>query len=396
MSSVVKTVQEILNKLIKSPGLRPIYRRNLLLARVSAAFHLLDHDGDDRTDDQASSVRLQELLRYIEDQVASPACFDDVKTFVEKLDLSGMQYLSSEFLPGLRKKLENSDSSDQASLLVLKTQYLVATCPLTYTSIPGDKPTSQCVTCESEGEVLACFKCFRKIWNAGLELYKDIATRSPDKLSNDPQIPPDLALLVAFCSIKLASPAPGLPLNSRSASQTRHLFHATLVLEYQLSFSPKCSPLLLVLTQLHLLLGSAPRARQLWEELGIKRTIMDSLAPLFYDRLSTVAPALLSPLDNSGWQLMDLLTSHYSYSLRLRMPRRLVDAFESESYSSVLEIPKYILNLRTSATRVMSLVEEARSERFLGAPTYELLSDARFGMIDMAVLPRGILRLTPP
>jgi len=75
---------------------------------------------------------------------------------------------------------------------------------------------------------------------------------------------------------------------------------------------------------------------------------------------------------------MDALTSHFSYSLKLRMPRRLVDAFESASYSSVLEIPKYIQNLRSSATRVISLVEETRSERVLGAPTWELFSDPRF------------------
>ena len=87
---------------------------------------------------------------------------------------------------------------------------------------------------------------------------------------------------------------------------------------------------------------------------------------------------MISPSDNWGWQLMDMLTSHFSYSLKLRMPRRLVDAFEAESYSSVLEIPKYISDLRTSATRAMSLVEESRAERLLGAPTWELFTDLRF------------------
>ena len=369
--TAVETVQGLLLQLIKSPNLRPIYRRNVLLARVSATFQLISDETDDSVDGQASSTRLQELTRYIEDQANSPACFDDIKPFVEKLDRSGMDHLAQEFLPQLCKKRESEGDAEarQARLLSLKVRYLMATCPLSYSSVPD--------------EAAARTRCFTSIWQDGLEFYKDIATKSADTLSVDPQLPPELALLVAFCSIKLANTDPNGSLASIPASSRRHFFHAILLLEYQLSFSPKNSQLLLVLVQLHLLLGSAPRSRQLWDELGVKRTIMDSLAPLVYDRLSLTSPALLSPSENWGWQLMDMLTSHFSYSLKLRMPRRLVDAFESESYSSVLEIPKYIHNLRTSTTRAMSLVEETRSERVLGAPTWELFSDPRFSTMPL-------------
>lgn len=378
LPSVVKDVQSLLIDLIKSPTLRPIYKRNVLLARVSAVFQLLTPDGNDSIDGQASSLRLQELIRYIEDQATSPACFDDVKTFVEKLDQSGLTYLVNSFLP----KLAENKEDYQAGLLALKFRYLATTCPLWYTTVPGEKPRSRCQACSSEGPYASCVTCFGAIWDEALVLYKDIAAKAPEKLSGDAYVPPELALLAAFCSIKVALPDPKattLP-NAGLGTALRHLARAVLVLEYQLSFSPKNAPILLVLVQLHLRLGSAPRARQLWEELGIKRTILDSLGPILYDRLSTVAPALLSPSDNWGWQLMDMLTSHYAYSLKLRMPRRLIDAFEAESYGSILDMPAYVTDLRTSATRAMSLVEETRSERVLGAPSWELFSDLRFSM----------------
>ncbi|KAF4127009.1 N-acetyltransferase B complex (NatB) non catalytic subunit [Geosmithia morbida] len=377
---VVTEVHDLLLELVKFPGLRAIYRRNLLLARVSAAFQLLTPDGDDSIDGRASSTRLQELMRYVEDQAASPACFDDVKTFVEKLDLSGLRYFVDDFLAGLGERKEKL-SAGQAGLLALKFRYLTATCPISYTTVPGEKPRAKCQRCGAEEQYASCASCFRGIWDEALVLYKDIATKAPDQLLSDAHVPPELALLLAVCSVRLAFPDPkATPAASTytSAESLWHLYHAVLVLEYQLSFSPKNAPILLVLVQLHLRLGSAPRSRQLWGELGVKRTIMDSLGPLFYDRLSTVAPALLSPSDTWGWQLMDMLTSHYSYSLKMRMPRRLIDAFEAESYGSVLDMPRYIHDLRTSATRAMSLVEETRSERMLGRPTWELFSDPRF------------------
>jgi hypothetical protein len=207
-----------------------------------------------------------------------------------------------------------------------------------------------------------------------------MATATPDRLSND-DIPADLVILAAFCGIKLASPRPDIPCSKLPVDSFRSIYRGLLLLERQLAFTPKNSQLLLLLLQLHLLVGSGPRARQLFEELRIKRTVMDSLGPLFYDRLSIVAPALLSPSDDYGWQLMDMLSGHYSVSLKLRMPRRLFEAFESQSYSSILTIPKYITDLRNSCTRAMSLVEEARSERMLGNPTWELLSEKRFSKL---------------
>lgn len=373
-------MHELLLKLVQSPKLRPIYKRNLQLARVSSAFHLAPNTGEDVTNGEVNTVRLQELIRYIEAQASSPACFEDIKQFIELLDVSGIKHLTGEFLPALVQKHSNEDkTSNSVQVLSFKVQYFITTCSLAYSSIAGSIPKYKCIQCEAESGAPSCSACFTSLSQRGMELYKSITEESPDGYSSQPEILSELVILIAFCSIKLISSEQAPPYSPKA---TRHIFQAILLLEHQLAFNPKDSQLLLLLLQMHLLVGSAPRSRQLLEDLAVKRTIVDSLGPLFYDRLTTVSPNLLSPSDNIGWQVMDLLSSHYSVSLKLRMPRRLIDAFESESYSAVLDIPTYINDLRRSCTRAMSMVEETRSERLLGCPTCELFTEERYGTLS--------------
>lgn len=373
-----KTVRELLMKLVQTPKLRPIYKKNLIMARVLAAFELSIDDDDDSLDgEQPNSTRLRELVRYIGNQNEYQACFDDVKVFIEQLDRTGIRYLLNSCIPHLHDSSVDEQHSHRLRLLGYKLKFFILTCPGSYTAVPGDELRFTCASCEAETEFQSCQKCFTVILQRSLDLYEIIAVESPDLLTSS-AMSTDLVILIASCCIKLASANPDLPCSSLPASGFRYIIRGLLILERQLAFSPKNSQILLLLLQLHLLVGSAPRTTYLFEELAIKRTVMDSLAPLFYDRLTTVAPALLSPSDDMGYQLVDMLASHYQVSLKLRMPRRLTDALESDTYSSVLDIPRYITSLRHSCTRVMSLVEEIRSERMLGCPTWELLSHERF------------------
>lgn len=194
-------------------------------------------------------------------------------------------------------------------------------------------------------------------------------------------------MLLAACLVDLAT-LQSSPTSLPSPQSTKYLVQALLLLDQQLVKCPKHSQITLLLVQLHLLLGSGQEARGMWETLAVKNTIMDSLAPIFYDRLSTVAPGVMSPDDSAGWQLMQSIKTHYQTSLKMRMPRRLIDAFEAGSYSAVLDIPRYIENLRASGTRAMSLVESARSERLLQDPETDLRSDPRF---SKSKVPNGLL-----
>ncbi|KAI8679171.1 hypothetical protein NCS57_00193900 [Fusarium keratoplasticum] len=373
---IEETVQKLLLKFVKSPNLRPIYKRIILLARVAAAFNLASNDRDDLADGEPASFRLKELINYIKDQGINAACFDDIKTFVEVLTPPALSYLAYDFVPKLADEMEDELKSARIRTLSYKLQYFAATCPSMYTNVPGEKPLRKCVVTDVEVNASSPAPCFNTIAKDALEVYKSLNELTEKHPSVEGEIRPELAVIIALCNIQLAFP-PSTEI-SNSPVSFAPLLRAVLLLEHQLSLTPKHGIISLLLVQLHLLTGSSPRAREIWETLGVKRTIMDSLGPIFYDRLSTLSPALISPSDNWGWDLMELLQSHFSVSLKLRMPRRLIDAFESGSYSSVIDIPQYIEDLRWSCTRAMSLVEETRTERLLGENFSEVLIDPRF------------------
>ncbi|PKK41477.1 hypothetical protein CI102_14249 [Trichoderma harzianum] len=373
-------VQKLLAKLLSSEHMRPMYRRNILLARVLAVFNLGPSDESDVLDGRPSSLRLRELIHYIDDQYICPACFSDVKTLMENLDANGLKYLAFDHLPRLAEGDEKNFKAAFTRLLTLKTQYLLLTNRKTKSR--GQDQQLQCTVCEATVKTALCNTCLSRLSEASVACYDSITKSDGENAKIKTEVLPELAILIAFCSLSLAFDGPaqtGQPLESKAA---RHLIRAALLLDDQLAQNPGHSQLSLLLTQLHIRLGSAYRAADVWDVIGVKRTIIDSLGPVFYDRLSTIAPALLSSYDSWGSHLMDLLQSHYQISLKLRMPRRLVDAFESGSYSSVMGIPKYIDRLRMSCTRAMSLAEARRIERLLGQTSHELDSDPRFNEVD--------------
>ncbi|PNY29927.1 Uncharacterized protein TCAP_00161 [Tolypocladium capitatum] len=373
-----KLVQDVLLSVAKSKNLRPIYRRNVLLARVSAAFDLGAGDEDDLQDGRPSSLRIRELSNYVEDQKSSLACFDDIKGFVERLDASAIKHMAYRHIPRLADASPDGAVAARVRLLSLKLQYFASTCPLSAVTVPGEKPRSKCAFCDAEFDTALCPSCLSGIGRNALALYQSAAKDLAGNPAAENEIIPELAMVVGFCNLRLAFNHERRGYTRSRPPLAQHLLRALFMLEHQFHLTPKHSQTSLVLVQLHLLLGSAHRSREIWDNLAVKRTIVDSLAPIFYDRLSTVSPSAISPSDGWAWQLHETLRSHYAVSLNLRMPRRLIDAFEAGKYSSIMDMPKYIENLRASCTRAMSLVEEARADRLLGQRYGELLNDARF------------------
>ncbi|WXC49278.1 hypothetical protein QX201_008959 [Fusarium graminearum] len=373
---VEETVQKLLLKFIKSPDLRPIYKRIILLARLSAAFNLASNDEDDLAENEPASFRLKELINYINDQGLNAACFNDIKPFAEKLAPSALKYLAYDFTTKLADDMEDEIKSARIRNLSLKLQYFAATCPSMYSTVPGEKPMRKCIVSGDEIGASSPGPAFSIVATSALKIHKSLAGLTSKSPSVEAEIRSDLAVIAALCYIQAAFP-PSTEISNVPTSYAP-LLQALLLLEHQLSLSPKHSIISLLLVQLHLRVGSSIRAREIWDTLGVKRTIMDSLAPIFYDRLSTIAPALISPSDETGWELLELLSSHFNTSLKLRMPRRLIDAFESGSYSSVVDIPEYMENLRWGCTRVLSLVEETRTDRIMGEQFSEVLTDPRF------------------
>ncbi|KAK5991769.1 hypothetical protein PT974_07803 [Cladobotryum mycophilum] len=365
-------VRELLAKLLASKNMRPMYRRNILLARVSAAFELGPSDEEDAIDGQPTSLRLRELIYYIKDQSTSAACFNDVKGFLERLDVGGLKYLAFEHLPQLSSGDANDVNTARINLLSLKTKYFTLTRRLKSTNIQSE-PGPRCAVCESKVDASICRACLSRLSKAAVESYSSHKSSEGSAIATE--IVPELGILISFCSLNQAFGSQQY--GDVSPSARRHLLRAVLLLEDQLTKNPTHGQISLILVQLHLFLGSVYRASEIWEAVGVKRTIVDSLAPIFYDRLSSVSPSLLSPTDDWGSYLIGLLKSHYNASLKLKMPRRLVDSFEAGSYSSVMGIPHYIENLRASSTRVMSLTEGRRAERLLGL-SGDFMSDPRY------------------
>jgi hypothetical protein len=137
---------------------------------------------------------------------------------------------------------------------------------------------------------------------------------------------------------------------------------AVLLLDTQLKDTPGDTELRLLLVQLYLLLGCASYAYQLWTPLDVKRTIQDSLSPLFFDRISSLSPGLFQ----GTRPLMEPLRSFYNHNLGDRSPVRIWDAFAAGSYTSILDMTEYDGNLRRSCTVMMTLVEERRAIRCYG------------------------------
>ncbi|PHH92169.1 hypothetical protein CDD83_8555 [Cordyceps sp. RAO-2017] len=401
-----KSVQALLLAIAKSKNLRPIYRRNVLLARVLAAFHLGPGDQEDLQDGKPSSLRLRELVSFIDDQKTSPACFDDIKRFMEMLSAPAIKFVAYRHVPQLVDAAAKKETKAQIRLLSLMLQYFVSTCSLSAVRVPGERPTSKCVVCDAAFDASSCPSCLSSIGNKALDLYTQSAEEDVSNPIFKNEVLPGLALTVALCNLGTAFNVDRPGSTPSGLSSTKPLLRALFMLEHQLHLSPKHAPISLVLVQLHLMLGSAYRAREIWDDLSVKRTIVDSLAPIFYDRLSTLAPTVLSPSDSWGNYLMDTLKSHYSTSLKLRMPRRLIDAFEAGSYCSVMEIPKYIENLRAGCTRALSLVEESRTHRLLGVTPRGVLTDDRlvemtdevhlFEVIDYGSFPSWQCSTFPP
>lgn len=360
-----------------SKNMRPMYRRNLLLARVSAAFGLAPSDGNDLEDGRPSSTRLRELLNYIDDQSTSLACFNDVKGFIEQLDAPGRKFVAYEHLKQICEKSSKEHDKTRIQLLSLKTQYLIMTC--------SAGSSSRCTVCDERVDMKLCQACLSQIHRAAVDAYSSLGKTANDDEVIKTEILPELAILIVYCS--LTNPSQHLePADTSSIPfSLRSLLHAVALLESQLCQNPGHSQVSLLLVQVYIFLGSPYRASEIWEAIGVKRTIVDSLASIFYDRLSTVSPSLLSVCDDWGWQLMDLVTSHYHVSLKLRMPRRLIDSFEAGSYSSVIGMPKYMEDLRMSCTRAMSLAEGMRTSRLCGEVLPDMLADPRISMAPQAV-----------
>ncbi|TEA12738.1 hypothetical protein C8034_v005773 [Colletotrichum sidae] len=359
-------VSSLIDRFLTQENVRSIYKRNIYLARVEAAFqfaHLVQSKPEDKSNEY------QELCRYIDIECASPACFDDVRGFVERLPPQEIRELAYEYVVQIAEQSEDTARSASVKTLAFKLQYLGLSSSKTVVRVRKEESTGssswKCIVCAAVNNSSTCTKCVKRLLASTLTLYSSLINSSD--ISPTLDCIPELAILTATACVRLSGLHERDVVDPTALSKRgRHdrLLQAALIIEDQLTRTPKHTRLTLVLVRIYLVLGCASRAREVWDTADVKRTIIDSLGPYFFDRLSTIAPALVVPPNRRG--LMDGLKAHYNTSLLTRMPKRVPDAFDAESYTAILNIPNYIERLRKSCTVVMGYVEDARAGRALG------------------------------
>ncbi|KAK2014640.1 N-acetyltransferase B complex non catalytic subunit [Colletotrichum eremochloae] len=359
-------VFELVNRFLTQESVRSIYKRNIRLAKVEATFQF-----SQPTSSEARSDAFEELCRYIDTECESPACFDDVRAFVERLPPHEVKELAYEYVTRLAEESKEAARSASVRALALKLQYLGLSSSKTIIRVSNEDPKKpnnwRCIVCATVNKARACTSCFQDLLESTLTLYSTLMSSS--EISPSLDCIPELAILAATCCIRLSGLHQRCALSPTSPTKSDRfdrVLQAALLIENQLTKTPKHTRLTLVLVRIYLVLGCASRAREVWDTADVKRTIIDSLGPYFLDRLSSIAPALVLPPNKPERGLMQGLKAHYNTSLKLRMPRRLADAFEAESYTAILDIPSYIEHLRSSCTLVMGYVEESKAARALG------------------------------
>lgn len=365
-----------------------MYKKNISLATLELAFKNPSILSDGPTPDQPSA-RVVTLYMILQQSLFQRATFDDVKEYVSQLSIDEARYFLDNFSTTLLGEVSRNISphltianltfvqapDDQrkivVSVLEVKFRYLLTSCPSTLDHIVvlGDaaEARSKCLLC-SATTVGACAACLESVASSALSLYQTADKSSQDLkgLAIDPRV--DLALVTASALLKLSglSPSPSQPpskLPPLSKVNIPRLLQAVAIIAAQLTKTPDEIPLRLLLAHLYLLLGCGSLAYQQWLPLDVKRTIQDALSPLFFDRISSIAPNIFQSSRSSP---TEPLTSYYASILREDAPVRIWDAFKSGSYASILDMADYSERLRRSCTLVMTAVEERAAIRAFG------------------------------
>ncbi|KAH8900932.1 hypothetical protein GQ53DRAFT_790362 [Thozetella sp. PMI_491] len=309
-------------------------------------------------------VPVAQLVRFLTRQSFSPSALEDIKVYLDLLSLEDTKALLDDALPKIREQV--SQGADSLSLEVLehKIRYFISTSPRTlsprHLAVGDDQSMPyQCQICSS-ATTDPCMACLQKLVTASTKTYKKLMAEegAPSSYRQD------VALVIAMSLLKLAG------LKERAAQTqpslqvvNKSLFlQGVLVLDSHVKRNTGDIGARILLSQLYLLLGCATLAYQTWVPLDIKRTIQDSLSPLFFDRISTISPGLFQ----GSRPLMEPLRSYYNNVLQNNAPVKIWDAFSSGSYHSIVGVVEYDKALRRSCTLAMTLVEERRATRAFG------------------------------
>jgi hypothetical protein len=320
----------------------------------------------------------QGLQSFLEIYANRLSCFDHVKDIAEKLEPSDLISIAFDFMPQIPALKNKVDGSNTAELTLLKLQYFAASSGRLYAPSASEKGKFDCMACGCRLTTRKCTSCFKTIFKHAHNLHSKLRQSS----SHHEDILPETGILMANCKMQEVFVGRRTFYASRSEPIYRNLIQCILILEEQLSQSPRHTQLSLLLVQLHTVLGSAHRAREIWANLGANSEAAQALAPLFFDRFSTVAPACLVDCEETSAASVEYLASSAPTRLDVRQAGLLSESFQAGEYRRLLDMPKQIDMARASGRRALSLNENARAMRMRGHPLKEMIQDSRYGKLQ--------------
>ncbi|KAH8201733.1 hypothetical protein TruAng_004085 [Truncatella angustata] len=403
----LKQLRGFVTKVSKVTKIRPIYRKQMEIANLSILFMRYQVSTSEtgvtlNGHDAAANTRVEHLAAYTVSNYKMVSCFDDLKTFLEQLSISEIKSLLNCI--GIEGGKTDNDTFKNTMLLTLRLRfrYLFTTSPRSLAVVPGhDKP--KCNFCDSTVDTGACEKCLVSIAKSCAFMYnqgfQDKALR--EHIDNLQDVDPFayLAIIGATCLLKLAgltSYNSAIGVSVVSDVDTKLVLQAISWLNSHYSRVPQKDPAITVfLTKLYLLIGCAPQAQLLWDTLGVKNVTLDSLGPLFSDRLSSIAPGL--------WRLnsrtpMNQYHQYFQSAIRKTIPSNIRTALELANYPSVLGLLDTQERLGHSCTMIMANVEDRRGLRAIGSkaafetnddPLLRLVKDDKqlLNVTDVVALP---------
>ncbi|RYO77060.1 hypothetical protein DL766_010174 [Monosporascus sp. MC13-8B] len=324
-----------------------------------------------------SSTRVEHLLEYILKYHRSVSCFEDVRKFVEALNPEELQMFVQKLGREALKEGENKDGDKYKSLtlvaILLQIRFLVATST-------GD--STVCKYCRSKLDNSGCISCFTSIVKVALENYNagmrddNLRYNVLPKTNGDPLS--DLAVVGSISLLNLArvGRSPGYTACSPlHLADIQYVLQATIWLDSYLTAWPKNNPLRMLLLKLYLLIGCVSQAKSLWAQFDIKNAILDSLGPLFFDRISTIAPGLFGPGASIRHNPLRPFIDYYSKALRGTIPKQTVEAFKGGNWHTIPSMYEFGEGLKKSCTLVMAVVEERRGLRFKAGHALTSIAD---------------------
>lgn len=292
---------------------------------------------------------------------------------------------------GCPKLLTSQPENDQLkntmlSTLRLRIHYLFTTSTKYYTPVKGGGGMT-CNFCGSPATLGRCEACLKSIaqsciwsYHRGLkeaELQQTLQSEDVDPFS-------DITIVGVLCLLKLAcSQAPWESFETAPLApvEPKLLLQAITWMDAQYHIHARKNMVLaLFLTKLYLLVGAVSYAKTLWDSLEVKNVTLDSLGPLFSDRLSSIAPGLWSSNGEKQSPMMPYL-NYYTNATRKSIPSSLGHAFDHGNVASILQILETDERIRKSCTMVSSIVEDLRGTRAVGGKVFiEVRDDPLVGM----------------